>query len=267
MRDQLKALFDEAAAEGLTELDYAADGTPLVAEGESVCGAELDEWPPLTDAELSELAQTLSRPLLADVMELLKYMSGFSVGGDEVGFPLYRDSPFEFFLPDGIILSEDGCGNHWLIEVNRDSGEWRHVWHVSHDPPVMIYQCETLAEYAAAVLDRYRLERIQAGHRSKLDDVDDACMSVCGGNKRFPCAVDARTSEDTIIAQFAENLPDDAWVVDLRNTSFGDGFDWRSLSDEVPVSRVQGELIFGVRRRPGKPRKQGGGWLSKLFGR
>ena len=126
------------------------------------------------------------------------------------------------------------------------------MWFQCHDPAVLVYQCETLAQFVDAVLDLSRFDKCSAGHRSILYDVDDRCARLWRRNCRFPLAGSLRHSGDPLLAHFCASLDPGTVVADLRHPSRGDGFDWSPLNAGPTVVRRPGnELVFGIPHKKG----------------
>ncbi len=256
-----REVLERAQSEHFTWVDYYVEGdkeVPFDAEKEEGQDVKLVMLPPLSEDDLRVFEQKLSGPLPGDVLNLLRLASGFDIMTDNVSFTAWGPWGYDFLLPHVIVLNSDGRGNSWVIEVNTETGDWRHVWFVCHDPPVLVYQCETLSEFIDAVLDEYRYEKCVAGHRSILYHIDDLCHKVWRNRRKLPTALKLRESEDRVLREFAQGLDSRAYVADLRSPAIGDGFDWSPLNDGPrPVKRLGSELLFGI-----EPKK---GLLSRLF--
>jgi hypothetical protein len=242
-----REVLERARSERLTWVDYDADDEPFDAGAEDGEEQRLALRPPLTVADVGEFEAQLPSKLPPEVKELLLFASGFDIGANEVAFNRYNDWGYGFLLPHVAVLDGDGRGNSWVIEINPETGEWKHVWFQCHDPAVVIYQCETLAEFINAVLDLSRFEKCKAGHRSILYDIDERCAQVWRKNSRFPTAGSLKRSPDRLLATFSASLDPLAVVADLRRPSRGDGFDWSALNaGPTPVRRAGNELVFGI---------------------
>lgn len=249
-------LLERAAHEVFSYVDYEIDGTAFdTGEIET-----LEIRSGLSSVQLADFNALVPGPLPMDVSDLLRFASGFTLGSFEVEFTAYNEWGHEFLLPHVVVLSDDGTGNSWAIEINHDNGDWRHIWFVCHDPPVMIYQCETLFEFINGVLDFSRLDKCLTGHRSILHNKEELCRAVWrDGNRSFPLASSLTTGNDLILNEFAALLQPATPIADFRQPALGVGFDWSTLnSGPTPVRRAGTELIFGLER----PR----GLLRRLFG-
>ncbi len=262
IRDQLSQACDES----FTWVDFLLENgeeSPFDAEIESGAHTTLELLPGLSSGGLQTLEASLPAPMPLDIKELLAFTAGFNIGTDEVRFTSFNQWGYEFLLPDVMVLNGDGRGNAWAIEVNPSTGAWRHVWFVCHDPPVLIYQCETLDDFIAGVLDQYRLERCQAGHRSFLSEVDNLTLAVWRKRRDQPKAAHLADADDVTLRNFAQSLGRYARVADLRSAALGDGFDWSPLNDERrPVRRAGTELLFGIEPKRTLLRRLFGGSLT-----
>jgi len=249
-----REVLEHAKSEKFSYIDYDIDGNAYLEDEEN-----LEVHPGLTPAEIDALDSRLTGPLPQDVRDLLFFSSGFTIGGYEVVFTEMNGWGYDFLLPNVAVLAGDGTGNSWVIEIHPESGDWRHVWFENHDPPVLMYQCETLTEFIEAVLDESRFDKAEQGHRGMLHNVHEKSYDLWCKNGRFPEARSIVDSSDTELAQFAATLNPTDLVADLRNPKLGDGFDWSLLNDgPTPVKRKDHELIFGI---PAKT-----GFFSRVFG-
>jgi hypothetical protein len=72
----------------------------------------------------------------------------------------------------------------------------------------------------------------------------------------------AAASDDPVLASFAASLPPEAWIADLRQARFGDGFAWGRFGPRTEIRRASRERLWALaapERRPGP--------LRRLFGR
>jgi cell wall assembly regulator SMI1 len=126
---------------------------------------QLQAKPGLNQAQIEEFEKRLAVQLPSEVRELLGFTSGFS-------FPQFGDVNFfakevfglEELIPLGVTTSTDGCGNDWVVDINKDTGAWGPVIFVSHDPPVVVIQARDLAGFLEQILDLGRPES-----KSQLD--------------------------------------------------------------------------------------------------
>ncbi len=207
--------------------------------------------PPATRDEVSVLEERLGIRVPPDLQDLLAFTSGFDfplVGSVDL---LGREMSVQTFFPSIPILG-DGFGNFWVVDVagGNTSGV---VMFWCHDPPVVVIQASGLGLFLNSVFDLGRREHndrlilVRKAHTARIWSEDPYLLSV----------EQARQSGDVIVASFAKDLPDNAYVADLRTREFGAGFSW-GKSDSEP-RRAGEHLIFSVEKKRGL--------LSRLFGR
>ncbi len=256
-----KEMLSRARKEHFTWVDYTVDGGKEIpfdmgeAEGTET---KLELLPGLSASDIEKLEKSLPAPLPEEIRELLQFSAGFSMGGEEVDFTLYGDWGYDFLLPHVVILRGDGCGNSWVVEVDWNTGEWRHVWFECHDPPVLVYECETLSEFIEGVLDLHRFEKCAAGHRSILCDTFDRCMAVWKDRRGLPKAKELADTSDPVLQKFLASIDENSRVADLRELRRGGGFDWSPLNaGRRKVKREDTLPLFGIE----PPR----GFFGRLF--
>lgn len=200
----------------------------------------------LSQAQIEEFEKRLAAPLPSEVRELLAFASGFSFQSfGEVDFSAGEMFGFEEILPLGLTLATDGSGNHWVIDIRRDTGEWGPVVFMSHDPPVAIIQAPNLASFVEQVFDLGRPER-----KSQLDSVRKTATSRIWSDDLYLLDLRAsRVSSDPVLAEFARQLPESFRVADLRGLEIGSGFAWGRNGPNSVIKRNGSELLFGVETR------------------
>jgi hypothetical protein len=148
-------------------------------------------------------------------------------------------------LPYPVALLGDGCGNFWVVDVNP-SGEWGAILFVCHDPPVIAIQAADLASFLSQVLN-------PGGSDSEktLDYVRNAATTRIWKDDPWLVSVrDARLVPDTVVSKFAEQLPENFCVADLRSKEVGRGFSWGKAGPNTDIRRNGAELLFGVEQKP-----------------
>ena len=60
---------------------------------------------------------------------------------------------------------------------------------------------------------------------------------------------DARLAHDGAVSKFAEQLPDNYRVADLRSRKVGSGFSWGKAGPRADIRRNGAELVFGVEQK------------------
>lgn len=220
----------------------------------------------LSEEEVEEFQKQLPGPLPSEVAELLNYAAGFDVpsaqlpkssragdparvlftGVGNVGLPI---------LPCPVALLGDGSGNFWVVDVSP-VGAWGAVLFVCHDPPVIAVQASTLAGFLDQVLNPS-----ESDSDSTLDYVRNAATTRIWKDDPWLVPVrDARLAPDALVSKFAEQLPENFFIADLRLKEIGSGFSWGKAGADAGLRRDGAELLFGVeQKRPG--------FLSRIFSR
>lgn len=216
--------------------------------------------PGLPEQQIEKLAATLpAGHLPAEIRELLQFAGGIEVYGfDEISFAGYGAFEFENVFPNPMDLTQDGAGNFWIVDID-DKGNWGHVFFVCHDPAVVVKNSENLAEFILHIHESGKY-----GSKSNLSTIQDKVtgdiwVDRSGG---FIEVVQARQSDDPVLAGFASQLPDNFVVADLRGKPNQTGFAWGKYGpDTNNAVRYKYELLWGFEKKEKK------GFLSKLFGR
>jgi cell wall assembly regulator SMI1 len=222
----------------------------------------IELFPGLTEAEIAAFAEDLPAELPDDVRELLQFAGGFAFSPvEEVRFTGSGGFGMEEAFPHSVDLCGDGCGNFWIVDVNPESGAWAPIFYACHDPPVFVYQSPTLAEFLTQVLDLGR-----PGAERAIDHVhEERTMAIWARDPEMALATDARASADPDLRTFAESVPDNARICDLRSGRPGDGFAWGRDFGKTEIRRHGAHLLFALVPPPPRPPRQG--LLSRLFGR
>jgi hypothetical protein len=104
----------------------------------------LELLPPMSESEIATLQAAIPCPLPAETSELLLYSRGFAngpleetdFGGEQFGL--------DEILPHARSIAHDGFGNSWVVDLTTSSTMWGPILYVCHDPPVCIYQTNSL---------------------------------------------------------------------------------------------------------------------------
>src|SRR5262245_51123146 len=133
----------------MTPLDALRElqGRALVTIDEGApCQAEL--LPALTREQMEELQERIGRPLPGEVRDLMGVSAGVTIDTEElcwIGEILGQVVPEEYAFSFPVM--EDGRGNSWNVEIDPDTGAWGPVFFVCHDPPVVVKQADSFAEF------------------------------------------------------------------------------------------------------------------------
>ncbi|QDU57786.1 SMI1/KNR4 family protein [Aeoliella mucimassa] len=208
---------------------------------------ELTWLPPLTEEEIDQFASELICPLPTEIRELLQHGRGFSgpTTTDVVDFTGHH-FPFECdeIFPHGLPIASDGCGNFWVVDLAPESTTFGPIYFACHDPPVVLYQSATLAEFLAELLRGCR-----PPHESLVSQVHaDRPFRVWQTNPEVLSWEACHESSDEVLQAFASRL-DTSWqVIDLRAAPPGMGFSWGRYGPSTAVQRHGTLPVFAYQR-------------------
>lgn len=213
----------------------------------------------LTDRQIDELAKELpTGQVPTAIRELLKFTTGFEFFGlEEVTFNGVGQFGFEAFFPNSVQLAEDGFGNFWILDVDKN-GNWGNVFYVCHDPAVIVKHSDNITQFIEHVNDFGK-----NGNKSNLHLIhEEVVMDIWSKDNGFIEHENVRQSDDKVLKNFALSLPDNYTIADLRNKPIKSGFAWGKFGSNIDnAKRHETELIFGIEKTVRK------GLLSRLFGR
>jgi hypothetical protein len=213
--------------------------------------------PGLSEQEIARFQERLPGALPDDVHQLLLYSAGF----DSKPFGTVRFSGHGLFeyaevFPKSLPLLPDDCGNFWVVDVNPQNGAWGSVFYACHDPAVIVVQARDLMMFLSQLLDPSQSEPKDAVHY-----VHDQAASLIWEHDPWLVPVqDAQKAQDAVISKFAEQLPDNFRIADLRSAEIGSGFSWGKAGPTAGIRRNGTDLIFAVEQK--SP-----GFLSRMFSR
>lgn len=244
------------------ELLRSMDGREWVDEDGYATRLEL--LPALTDAEIDALAAAWGVPIPRDARKVLRVTRGIAPSplesvefSGEMAGEVAGEVPDELF-PHGMPIAHDGYGNYWVADLRPGSDAFGPVFFVCHDPAVIVYQCADVAEFLDGLL-----VMTEAPHTGPLHFVhEQAAAEIWGGKEVAVQREVALASDDEVLRAFAETLPPDASVADMRAPRTGDGF-------RVPLYR---EFIRHPTERliawhdPPRARHPLARWVARLFG-
>ena len=207
----------------------------------------LELLPPTSPSEIQRLEAGLPCRIPASVRDLLAVTRGFVNGplesfefaGPGGGFGI------EEIFPNPLDLAHDGFGNYWVADLHADSSDWAPIYFACHDPPVIVYQSDSLEHFV-----REFLRFGNPPHESEIDWVHEAATAkIWSQNPGAVPAGAARESEDQALAAFARELDDSYLVIDLRGAVLGDGFSWGRFGPKTKVVRCGREPIFAYQAK------------------
>jgi hypothetical protein len=186
-----------------------------------------------------------------DLMELLAITRGIRL--DALGYIDFTGGgkavPLEEAFPRGLTLAEID-GDAWVLD-HGEHGDASSVYFLSHDPPVVVHQFRTLRAFLAALASRDIVGEAYTLARRAWHDAP-------GGT----AAGDAAQSDDPVIAAFAQGLPGEYRVHDLRGEA-ASSFAWGHGRKPHGIVRDDGYPLFAT--EPPRARR-GFGVVARLFG-
>ncbi|MCP3917876.1 MAG: SMI1/KNR4 family protein [bacterium] len=229
----------------LLETLHKADG--LRTDSGSGAFARLELKPALSDVDLRAFEAALPTTLSDDVRAALGFARGFAGSGlvPEIDFVGVDDYEFAELFSCPIAIAEDGYGNSWVADITSSSTNFGPVFFVSHDPPVLVYQSESLERFV-----RETLKMAGPPFSSGIDRVsnDDVVNIWDDGSDGARTVAACRASGDRHLERFAAELDATFEIVDLRNAREGDGFAWGRYGPDAHVCRFGEERIFAYQR-------------------
>lgn len=201
--------------------------------------------PPLTATELEDFAASLPCPLPGEMAELLKYCRGFEGTLELVDFTGQSlMAEFREIFPHGVPIAGDGFGNFWVVDLQPNSTGWAPIYYLSHDPPTIVYQTDSLAHFLA------ELFRMFPPHASEIDAVhEDRLADIWRTNPGVLSYEVCLKSTDPDLAAFARELNDSYQIIDLRQPKIGDGFSWGRYGPKTVVKRFGYQPIFAYQKK------------------
>ena len=214
---------------------------------------------PLNDQELSAFEASLPCALPEDMRELLQFASGLDGAAcrlgdrfaiEEVRFADIQGFGLEEVFPNAKELAVDGCGNSWIIDLTSESKAFAPIFFSCHDPPVIVYQTESLLDFLREVV-----RGSNPPWKSEIVDVlDRLTMRIWREN---PCAMShsqCLASGDHELKAFAASL-DETWeFIDLRTPKLGDGYSWGRYGSKTGNKRYGSKRIFACQKKPRRRR-------------
>lgn len=220
--------------------------------------AELTLLPPLTDEEMRQLESGIPCPLPEEARELFSYCRGFkgAFGGDVVTldyegvvFSGFEEGQYiEELFPHPVFIAADQCGNSWAVDLTGDANSWGPIFYICHDPPVVVFQTESLAHFISELL---RLGT--PPWQSEIQEVYDEYSSrIWADNPGVMTQEQCLGSGDAGLEAFARSLDETFLFVDLRRPALGDGFSWGRYGAYPETLRRHGEeriFAYQIRRQ------------------
>lgn len=238
----------EALQKALSENLTTREGRPL----------EPTLWGSLETQAMVEFERRLPENLPHEIKELLALASGFEFA--YVGRVDFRgELPFEFedAFPCGLSLAGDGEGNFWVQDIRPDTGAWGAVFFVSHDPPVIVVQAPSLAEFLNQIFDIGR-----PPHNNALAQIKTVITPRIWADDPYLIKVEvARSSPDSALSAFAKQLAHGFGIADLRQSEVASGLSYNSHGSKTSIVRYGLEAIFATEKVHARS------FLDKLLGK
>ena len=198
--------------------------------------------PGLDPAAIAEVQAGCPVPLPVELTRLMIVTSGAEELLDLDLTGRRHDVEVSELLPAGHPVAADGSGNFWLLDLTPDTVDVAPVFFASHDPPVLLYQSDSLATFIDEAL-----KTLEPPYVSAVDDVrEDRRHEVWRSRPGSTTWQDAIASGDGALRQFAESL-DAGWsIVDLRHRrDVGMGLAWGAHGPRTRLARHGWERLFG----------------------
>lgn len=213
--------------------------------------------PGLTEQEIAALETRLSCPLPEEIQDLLSHCRGFE-GFDNVIEAVDFAGDFFFeapdLLPHGLPITRDSCGNHWVVDLIPDALEDTAIFYVCHDPPVVVFQADSIADFLQEVF-----RRGNAPWTSEIDYVYDTCSMQIWKDNPAVLSRQECLAGDPELRAFAETLDGSYLFIDLRNGTIGQGFSWGRYGADTIHTRFGEKRLFAYQMKKLT-------WLQKIFG-
>ena len=228
------------------------------AEGERF---SFDLLPALNAFELRKFARRFEHPLPPEISDLLAYSRGFDFFAfDRIDFTRH-DLELAGAFEDPIDLTHDAFDNHWIVDINPQDGSWGKVFYVCHEPSVIILQAHNLSQFLSQIASLAKNEEPNWINFIKEESAKHAWEAK---DKLIPRDIAVRKG-DPVLAEFAETLPPNYLIADMRQADWGDGFPWSLTGPEGDIIRAGAELIFAIEAPVAEAKSKG--LLGRLFNR
>ena len=227
----------------LLETLHKADGMRVVDGGGAVSHLALK--PGLSPIDLRAFEASLPVSLDDSVREALGFSRGFRNGPiGEVDFLGMGDFGLPELFSCPISIATDGSGNHWVVDLTSASTSFGPIFFVSHDPPVIAYQCDDLETFVRDIVRLSQPPYVSALARVPTQDIDRIWAEHPGVRPAAECSL----SSDPELAGFSASLDERFLVADMRSARPGDGFAWGRYGPDAELRRCGEARIFAYRK-------------------
>jgi len=246
----------------LIEIVKHAQNTKFVAKSKTKNATGIKLLEPFTTEALVQFESSLPCAIPAEVRELLQYCGGFDIGfgedaiADGVFFLAGGDAPdYEGISQHSVTIARDGDGNYWMIDLTAQSTEFGPIFFASHDPPVFVFQSETLSHFLKEIFklgnDPWTSEISEVHNKYSIE--------VWSKNPGILTYDQCLVGSDPDLHAFAKSLNESHLFFDLRNPSLGAGFSWGMDGADTVCKRFGDKRIFAVQKKERS-------WFQRLFG-
>jgi hypothetical protein len=211
----------------------------------------------LTDSEIEQLKEQFpSKNIDDEIVEILKETRGWEgYGLETVHFDSIGQFGFWELSANSLILGHDGCGNHWILDIDI-TGKINKVFFACHDPAVFVIHSQSLNEYL-----NHLLEFFESPDKCYLNEIHDKTVMTIWDENRLCSSKTEFTNSNPDFNDFLKKFDGDDWTVaDLRAGQNKDGFAWGKFGANQFTERHSTELVWII-----KNKKKG--FLARLFGK
>ena len=235
----------------LTLLESYLDNTYYTEDEEAF---QIELLPGLSEEELQALQNRMPNQWLPEAIKaLLKFCRGIDfLPMEEVKFDEYEQNAYQGLFPHAITLDGDGFGNYWVVDIDFQ-GEWKSVYYICHDPPVVVKQAENLKEFISQL---HALGKNP--ETSIINEVHDAnSMKIWDHRDAFKDQKEVPASVEVDLTR----LPKNYFIANLIDQPVKSGFPLIISREDINVIRPTDSALWVVELQESK------GWLKRLFGK
>lgn len=199
--------------------------------------------PPLSAAEIDDVARRCGGTLAPEVRALLAFSAGLEEGPMEL--IEFAGSEEKWYFPPlenrTFQIAPDGYGNVWCHWKTWTDGRLGPVLYYQHEGPMLLYQCDDMATFVHECLRFMR-----PPYASLIDDLHEFRLRPVRSLNDDLMTREATLAAAPDLADFVDGVEGETLFRDLRGAKPGDGIDFAGY-DVVAVHPVY--PVFAVRRR------------------
>ncbi|MCA9580343.1 MAG: SMI1/KNR4 family protein [Myxococcales bacterium] len=190
--------------------------------------------------EIAEFEKFLTSHLPVDIRELLSFTRGIQWAPPcirEIDFAnVTRNHGFAAAFPEHVVIGCEDSSTHWVVDIDPATGAWGRVYYATYMPYEILLQAESLGDFLGQV----------------FQDSPGDIVGVLGAPRErtptdLPLRNDPAVQNDSVLRDFAAELPDDFRIADLRSGKPGDGFAWSFSGHDPEIRRHPSMPVFAVR--------------------